>query len=335
VVGVLQRDYGRIFVRPPQPFYYYLGLFGLALPWTVWLAAGLVLPFARKYRDNCRRVLIPWLWFVTLFALFSLSPGREQRYILPVVPALAVLTAHVWHDLSARTERGESPPWADKMGTLHWGALTLVTLGFGAAFVLPGPTVAREWLDHAAFLRLSWPAAVAVSITLIGLAVQGWRWHRQGQLMRAAAATAAWTILGLTLQSYGSGRAPSERLNAEADRVGRLVGNAPIRYIVLTGKAADRPGIEFLFYMRRVVLPITAEELADYASKSAQVYVFAVDGDDYAEMLCESQFSPIAEFNDGHVACRLWEHSARSEAVSLADDEHSPQIEAAVEKTRR
>jgi len=319
VVGVLQHDYGLTFARQGQPFYYYLGLFGLAIPWTIWFVVGLVLPCARKGRDSGRRVLAYWLWFVTLFVFFSLSPAREQRYALPLIPAAALLTAQVWRDLSSRSERGESPRWALRMGTLHWGALLLGSLGFGAAIMLQCRTVAPEWLDHLEVPRLSRVVAAAVSVILIGVAVQGWRWHRHGKLMRAAYTTAAWTILVLTLHSYGSSEDANEQMNVEARRMGRLVGTAPIRYLVLSSKAADRPAVDFLFYLRRVVPPITAEELPDYASKSPPVYVLAADRDDYAEKLRESQFASIAEFKQGRVACRLWEHWPHSEAVSFIE----------------
>jgi len=73
--------------------YYYLGyLFTLALPW------GLFLPFLfcdavkRSRRKSDDRLFLV-VWFVVMFAFFSLSAGKRPVYLLPVYPALALLLA--------------------------------------------------------------------------------------------------------------------------------------------------------------------------------------------------------------------------------------------------
>jgi 4-amino-4-deoxy-L-arabinose transferase-like glycosyltransferase len=43
-----------------------------------------------------------WLWVITLFVVFSLPSQRDERYLLPAMPALAVLCALNWERIGAR-----------------------------------------------------------------------------------------------------------------------------------------------------------------------------------------------------------------------------------------
>ena len=41
-----------------------------------------------------------WMWVITLFVVFSLPNQRDERYLLPAMPALAVLCALNWERIS-------------------------------------------------------------------------------------------------------------------------------------------------------------------------------------------------------------------------------------------
>jgi hypothetical protein len=43
-----------------------------------------------------------WMWVISLFVVFSLPSQRDERYLLPAMPALAVLCALNWHRISER-----------------------------------------------------------------------------------------------------------------------------------------------------------------------------------------------------------------------------------------
>ena len=53
-----------------QPPYYYFGLFGLVLPWSIWLLAGLTQPFMRASGEHRRKLMVAWVWFVFIFVVF-------------------------------------------------------------------------------------------------------------------------------------------------------------------------------------------------------------------------------------------------------------------------
>jgi 4-amino-4-deoxy-L-arabinose transferase-like glycosyltransferase len=97
---------------------------------------------AVKYRKEMapsERLL--WFWIVTLFLVFSLPSQRSERYLLPAMPALAILCALNWERIAR---------W--------WFAVSLAAAGLAVAVVgylslrlqqgMPGPALysAGHWL---------------------------------------------------------------------------------------------------------------------------------------------------------------------------------------------
>jgi len=118
-----------------HPFWWYLPwLVVLFAPWILlpWLWTGL--RQAWQQRDSGQRLCVTWL--VTVVVLLSLVSGKQSKYLLPVLPAFALLVARVLGRLPARpvTQR----PW------LLSGTLAL----FGAAvMVLPFVLDKAPWLN--------------------------------------------------------------------------------------------------------------------------------------------------------------------------------------------
>jgi len=102
------------------PIWYFLAIFpAAALPWSLVLAgAG-----SRCLRDRDtdgsldRRILFLLLWIALPVLLFSLSQSKRPQYILPLIPAVALLIAGAWREQSAGL------PGA------RWGAGGLVAIG--------------------------------------------------------------------------------------------------------------------------------------------------------------------------------------------------------------
>jgi 4-amino-4-deoxy-L-arabinose transferase-like glycosyltransferase len=94
----------------PQPFWFYLPVFLLAVaPWAVWLVAAVaerVRQFAREGRAAFASAEDAWplfllIWMVVSVLFFSSSQSKLPGYILPAVPAAALLVTEY---LSARRE---------------------------------------------------------------------------------------------------------------------------------------------------------------------------------------------------------------------------------------
>jgi 4-amino-4-deoxy-L-arabinose transferase-like glycosyltransferase len=134
------RENVRRFVAPHNhagPAYLYVGVvFVLAAPWSVFLPAAL-LPPGKGARTAGDRLAQVYFWAV--FAFFTAAASRRSYYLLPVLPAVALLVARA---LSARAE------------TLPGVARTARTVGwvvFVAGVLLVGPAVLllHAWLPAA------------------------------------------------------------------------------------------------------------------------------------------------------------------------------------------
>ena len=74
------------------------------------LNAGLLMfPVVALFVDAFRRrneldddEILLWMWVISLFVVFSLPSQRDERYLLPAMPALAVLCALNWERISER-----------------------------------------------------------------------------------------------------------------------------------------------------------------------------------------------------------------------------------------
>ena len=77
--------------RTGPPWYFIPYLIGGAIPWSVMLLAR---PRAVWRRDPTHVFLLLWILVPLLF--FSLSQSKRPQYILPLMPAVALLVARTW-----------------------------------------------------------------------------------------------------------------------------------------------------------------------------------------------------------------------------------------------
>lgn len=94
----------------PGPFYVYLPvLAGLALPWTIVLVASLFGSRRWSWRGPLpldRALVFALAWLIVPVAFFSFSGSKLAAYILPALPAVAVLVGERI-DCFGRDQRGE------------------------------------------------------------------------------------------------------------------------------------------------------------------------------------------------------------------------------------
>ena len=76
------------------PWYYYLGMvFKYTSPWCIFLPIALVAPFYKVWGEKRPVMQFLWLWFASDFVFLMLSGGKRQHYLLPLIPAMSILTA--------------------------------------------------------------------------------------------------------------------------------------------------------------------------------------------------------------------------------------------------
>lgn len=87
------------------------------------LVAVFVISWIRRGELSAGERLL-WIWVATVFVVFSLPNQRDERYLLPAMPALAVLTALHWREI---------PRWVLGISLL---AVAVIALGMGLGAVL-------------------------------------------------------------------------------------------------------------------------------------------------------------------------------------------------------
>ncbi len=83
-----------------KPFYYFFYvIFQHMAPWVVFVPMALGAPFYKLWGQKRKAMFFLWFWFVGDVAIMSLSGGKRMHYILPAMPAMAILAAVLLEDL--------------------------------------------------------------------------------------------------------------------------------------------------------------------------------------------------------------------------------------------
>jgi 4-amino-4-deoxy-L-arabinose transferase-like glycosyltransferase len=144
-------------VNADRPVWWYLPVvFSDSFPWSLFLfpAAALWLrerQFASESGDAAFRVrTLLWIWILCIVGFFSLSAGKQDLYIYPIVPAIVALAGVV----IARSMGPEAsdPPQMRRITALIGGLLVVAGAGF---LVLFNSALAVYVLDGSALVGLT------------------------------------------------------------------------------------------------------------------------------------------------------------------------------------
>jgi 4-amino-4-deoxy-L-arabinose transferase-like glycosyltransferase len=155
-----------------------------SLPWSVLALGGWrrsLRPRARKggRLDPPRLYLL--LWIGLPLVLFSLSHSKRPQYILPLLPAVAIMAAKVWVD----AEDGGGAGTVPGARAAAWTWLALALLCGGAALALPH--LHSDRLAHVALLPRTLVAMAAIFLAGAALAALGNRRPTPGNRVAAGA----------------------------------------------------------------------------------------------------------------------------------------------------
>ncbi len=162
-------------------WWYYLAVLGAGLmPWSLLLPAHLV-----RYRSELRRLTgdlsaeapaFLWAWLAPGLVLFSLSQSKLPFYVVPLLPAAALL-------LAPMIERAQMD--AARRPTLLWPSSILLIGAFGWVVLRHG---SEEWT----FLRragIGWPLVASVAVLAGGAVLLGYTLARNGRRVGALLTT--------------------------------------------------------------------------------------------------------------------------------------------------
>ena len=143
----------------PRPFWYYAPIVaGGVLPWSpfmlLWVPA-IARAVRRRFAGSVNAVRFGW-WAAAPLLFYSLSIGKQPRYILPVLPPLAVLLAHAIRSQLVGRDRHRLFDVCT--------AITGVLLCVVAGLVYRASPLLVEWAP-------SWTTGVAAVVGLSGIGV--------------------------------------------------------------------------------------------------------------------------------------------------------------------
>jgi 4-amino-4-deoxy-L-arabinose transferase-like glycosyltransferase len=150
------------------PWHYYLGMvFKYVSPWCILFPVALAAPFYKIWGQKRPLMQYLWLWFVGDYIFLMLSGGKRQHYLLPLVPAMSILTAILIDDM-AFVRRAFTPKFAANILRGH----VLLFIGFAVAlpvFFTSSKTpaysaAATVW--YAVAFSVIFAAAVIISVVL-------------------------------------------------------------------------------------------------------------------------------------------------------------------------
>jgi 4-amino-4-deoxy-L-arabinose transferase-like glycosyltransferase len=139
------------------PWWWYLEILPLLLlPWLLWkpLWSGLK---RLAYQDSGIRFCLAWS--VPVFIAFSLVSGKRIHYLLPLVPALALIVARTLDEIT-ELERWER---AHRVIAAVFGVLGL------ALMLLPGLNEAYHWRAELSLISPLWGGLLVLSAVVLGV----------------------------------------------------------------------------------------------------------------------------------------------------------------------
>ncbi|MEW6359414.1 MAG: glycosyltransferase family 39 protein [Planctomycetota bacterium] len=128
---IIKHNFGMFFETwsHKEPFHFYIPhAFWLMTPWALFLFPALFHP-ASEEEKNHRRFLLCWV--VIQFLFFTASQAKQEKYLLPIFPAAAILIGRCWTDYIA-----------GRLGRRLRTAMKTITGLMALLFIVAGPALA-------------------------------------------------------------------------------------------------------------------------------------------------------------------------------------------------
>lgn len=181
---------------PAAPWYYYLSyLVTGPAPWTLLIPPGIWLA-VRQAREDPAEARRYWrlmtCWVGSMFLLLSIARSKDNQYLLPIFPPLAIfIGTWIAHLTADPLPGGRMPRWAMALTGLTVALLSVVVwvVPLLAAVLRDQPWTPTNWISAAALALLGgW--------TLLALVQGEWAlvWPRMAALALAAILAFAWYI---------------------------------------------------------------------------------------------------------------------------------------------
>jgi hypothetical protein len=275
-------------------------------PWVIFLMGALFQPFLRASRDYRRQLLIAWLWFVIIFVILSIPAARHPRFILPLLPAGALLVGQLFAFHIKLAQERQEDPGVNLLRVPHWLLLAIASV-VGPLFIIYQPELmAAKWMESPELPNIGTLAAAGLGVALLLITLLGARWHFKWQPRMAFYATVAWMVTASSICFHSYAQSYHFR-NLHKEDAPRVAAHASAdRDIVILLRDKEPPLTdEFLYYLGRVVRRIEPTDLPAISQSPKLTLVVTVDQPDVEAMMKHAGFIEVMKFSDG-VARKLY-----------------------------
>lgn len=274
----------------------------LYCPWIVWLIGALCQPFMRAAdRMRRRQLLIAWFWFVLLSVAMSVPAAHNPRYLLPLMPAVALMVGQLWAYHAALASQRQLDPGVNLLRLPHWITLALVSVVGPALVAMQPQLIERGYLEAIDLPGFDWRLATGWGGVLLGITLLGARWHFKWRPRLAFYATTAWMIVAIavTLYSFAGSDKMTYAHRDDATLLARTTLGQPLR-LLTAGTRDESLDERFVFYLGRHADPIAAADLAE----AAPAFVIARDDADASAALEAAGYESAQAFRDSNSRTR-------------------------------
>lgn len=199
----------------PRYFYFFVVLVGFA-PWSIYLPVAIARTrfwqrsYWRRQPRSAQLSLFALFWFACIFGFFTIAVTKLPSYVLPLIPAAAILVTLLWSDIIAGNEpQNRRIKLEKKPNSLPRGLL--VTYIFNVVFLLmiAGATFyCYNWLGDDPAMP-NFPQAIQQSgllivggtiwiTTAVAIALLLWKRQQRWILVANLIGLVAFIIFGLT-----------------------------------------------------------------------------------------------------------------------------------------
>jgi 4-amino-4-deoxy-L-arabinose transferase-like glycosyltransferase len=264
-----------------RPFYQYVvQLFGHFFPWSLFLPAMAVYIVTKQGKEERECSIFLLAWIIPNLFLFSLAGAKRNEYILPLYPALAILTAQIWD----RFLTNEKNSLLKKMMLL--GIFIFAFLAIGAGLFGPIFSLIKYPQD------LLWNSLLGLLFVLGGLTILLFARRRQYIAFFPVAVILMmgfiFTFTSHIAPTYLKYTTPNEFCAKVASTVGQDA-------TLISFRCQD----EFIINELDRMIPNIDQQsdLDSYLSGGKQVYII-MDGGDYAKLKDQNPLINLVIFQD-------------------------------------
>ncbi len=241
-------------LRRTEPMWFFLPVLLVgAFPWSIVALSNLFSKDTTAQPSERQIRIYLWLWIVVPLVFFSLSRGKQEQYVLPLVPAVALLVASRWTS-SAKGFR---------IASVVWG-LVGVALLFAAALGVPGLDTARVSTDTAFHF-----AVVFGAVAVAGFALS-WFGVRRAPVLGAiglALPLMAFPAVSSGLMTAVAADRSARGLASEIEN--RLTSDTELLWI-----ESYAPGVSFYLERTIPVATVDGDELrSNYILRNSEIFI--------------------------------------------------------------